>query len=107
MLGSDLLLSFWDWHAIFWSLRIAGMVIFALGCTVASSREADAPRVDWLGAVDRVRPEVLARRLRVVARRKRPTRTGVFGARVVRTEPPGESSPENTSADPGWAIPSA
>ena len=60
MLGSDLLLSFWDWHAIFWSLRIAGMVIFALGCTVASSREADAPRVDWLGAVDRVRPEVLA-----------------------------------------------
>ena len=48
MLGSDLLLSFWDWHAIFWSLRIAGMVIFALGCTVATSREANAPRVDWL-----------------------------------------------------------
>src|SRR5262249_53722352 len=51
MLGSGLLLSFWDWHAIFWSLGIAGLVIFALGCTVSSSRESDAPRVDWLGAV--------------------------------------------------------
>ncbi|OBI53069.1 MFS transporter [Mycobacterium sp. E787] len=51
MLGSGLLLRFWDWHAIFWSLGIAGMVIFALGCTIASSREADAPRIDWLGAV--------------------------------------------------------
>ncbi len=59
------------------------------------------------GAPDRLGPEVLARRHRVVARRKRPTKTGVFGAGVVRTEPPGESSPENTSADPGWAIPSA
>ncbi len=51
MLGSGLLLRFWDWHAIFWSLGVVGLVIFALGCTVASSREADAPRVDWLGAV--------------------------------------------------------
>jgi EmrB/QacA subfamily drug resistance transporter len=51
MLGSGVLLRFWDWHAIFWSLGIAGLVIFALGCTVSSSRESDAPRVDWLGAV--------------------------------------------------------
>ena len=51
MLGSGLLLRFWDWHAIFWSLGIAGLVIFALACTVSSSRETDAPRVDWLGAV--------------------------------------------------------
>jgi MFS family permease len=51
MLGSGLLLRLWDWHAIFWSLGIAGLVIFALGCTVSSSRETDAPRVDWLGAV--------------------------------------------------------
>jgi EmrB/QacA subfamily drug resistance transporter len=50
MLGSGLLLRFWDWHAIFWSLGVAGLVIFALGCTVSSSRETDAPRVDWLGA---------------------------------------------------------
>jgi EmrB/QacA subfamily drug resistance transporter len=51
MLGSGLLLRFWDWHAIFFSLGIAGLVIFALGCTISSSRETDAPRVDWLGAV--------------------------------------------------------
>lgn len=51
MLGSGLLLRFWDWHAIFWSLGAAGLVIFALGCTVSSSRETHAPRVDWLGAV--------------------------------------------------------
>src|ERR1700751_4962055 len=51
MLGSGLLLGFWDWHAIFWSLGIAGLVIFALGCTVSPSREIEAPRVDWLGAV--------------------------------------------------------
>ncbi|OBF09493.1 MFS transporter [Mycobacterium sp. 852002-10029_SCH5224772] len=51
MLGSGLLLRFWDWHAIFWSLGIAGLVIFALACTVAPSRDAAAPRVDLPGAV--------------------------------------------------------
>jgi EmrB/QacA subfamily drug resistance transporter len=51
MLGSGLLLRFWDWHAIFWALSVVALVIFALGCTVSSSREADAPRVDWVGAL--------------------------------------------------------
>ncbi len=51
MLGSGLLLRFWDWHAIFWSLGVVGLVIFALACTVSSSRASDAPRVDWLGAL--------------------------------------------------------
>jgi MFS family permease len=51
MLGSGLLLRFWDWHAIFWSLGIAALMIFALACTVASSRDSTAPRVDWLGAM--------------------------------------------------------
>jgi EmrB/QacA subfamily drug resistance transporter len=51
MLGSGLLLRFWDWHAIFWALGIVGLVIFALGCTVASSRDGSAPRVDSLGSV--------------------------------------------------------
>lgn len=51
MFGSGLLLRFWDWHAIFWSLGVAGLVIFALACTVASSREQNAPRVDALGAL--------------------------------------------------------
>lgn len=51
MLGSGLLLRFWDWHAIFWSLGIAALAIFALACTVASSRAESAPRIDTLGAV--------------------------------------------------------
>src|ERR1700753_4480167 len=51
MLGSGLLLRYWDWHAIFWSLGIVGLVIFALGCTVGSSRDANAPRIDAVGAV--------------------------------------------------------
>src|SRR5882757_6339393 len=51
MLGSGVLLRFWDWHAIFWSLGIVGLVIIALACTVASSRDNNAPRVDSLGAI--------------------------------------------------------
>lgn len=51
MLGSGLLLRFWDWHAIFWSLGVAGLAIFAMACTVTSSRANDAPRIDALGAV--------------------------------------------------------
>ncbi|KKC04905.1 MFS transporter [Mycobacterium nebraskense] len=51
MIGSGLLLRSWDWHAIFWSLGAAGLVIFALACTVASSRDSGAPRIDSLGAV--------------------------------------------------------
>jgi EmrB/QacA subfamily drug resistance transporter len=51
MLGSGLLLRFWDWHAIFWSLGIVGLIIFALACTVGSSRDEAAPRIDSLGAV--------------------------------------------------------
>ncbi|OBF04859.1 MFS transporter [Mycobacterium sp. ACS4054] len=51
MIGSGLLLRFWDWHAIFWSLGAAGLVIFALACTVSSSRDGGAPRIDSLGAV--------------------------------------------------------
>jgi EmrB/QacA subfamily drug resistance transporter len=51
MFGSGLLLRFWDWHAIFWSLGVAGLAIFALACTVVSSREQNAPRIDALGAV--------------------------------------------------------
>ena len=50
MLGSGLLLHFWEWHAIFWSLGIAGLVIFALACTVKSSRDTTAPRIDVPGA---------------------------------------------------------
>ena len=51
LIGSGLLLRFWDWHAIFWSLSIAGLAIFILACTVAPSRDRTAPRLDSLGAV--------------------------------------------------------
>src|ERR1700733_7446119 len=51
LIGSGLLLRFWDWHAIFWSLGVAGLVIFALACTVSPSRDSAAPRIDSLGAV--------------------------------------------------------
>lgn len=50
MLGSGVLLRYWDWHAIFWSLGVVGLVIFGLGCTVASSRDTAAPRIDSVGA---------------------------------------------------------
>ncbi len=51
MLGSGLLLRFWDWHAIFWALGIAALTVLALARVVASSRDNAAPPVDWLGAV--------------------------------------------------------
>jgi EmrB/QacA subfamily drug resistance transporter len=51
MLGSGLLLRFWDWHAIFWSLGIGALAIFAMACTIASSRDDNTPRIDSLGAV--------------------------------------------------------
>ena len=51
MLGSGLLLRFWDWHAIFWSLGIAGLVIFALACTVCivARRRRPPSRLAWSG----------------------------------------------------------
>ncbi|MEE6175360.1 MFS transporter [Mycobacterium sp. 050134] len=51
MLGSGALLHFGDWHAIFWSLGVAGLVIFALACAIASSRDSGAPRIDSAGAL--------------------------------------------------------
>ncbi len=50
MLGSGLLLHFFSWHAIFWAFVGAAALIFALGCTVATSRDETATPVDWLGA---------------------------------------------------------
>jgi MFS family permease len=50
MFGSGLLLRFWAWPSIFWALAAGGLVIFVMACTVSSSQDADAPRVDWLGA---------------------------------------------------------
>ncbi|CAM3139292.1 MFS transporter [Mycobacterium intermedium] len=50
MLGSGAMLHFWNWQAIFWSLAAIALIVFALACTVAPSRDHDAARVDWPGA---------------------------------------------------------
>lgn len=51
MLGSGALLSVWQFQSIFWALAGSGLVIFVLTWTVTDSRDADAPPVDWPGAV--------------------------------------------------------
>jgi MFS family permease len=51
LLGSGALLHFWSWRSIFWALGAAGVLLFVLACTVASSRVHDAAPVDWPGAV--------------------------------------------------------
>jgi Major Facilitator Superfamily len=51
MLGSGLLLYFWDWQSNFWALGGAGAVLFLLAFTVSRSRDRDAPPVDWPGAL--------------------------------------------------------
>lgn len=50
MLGTGVLLLFWPWQAIFWAFATAGLFLFILTCTVASSRDADAAPLDWPGA---------------------------------------------------------
>ncbi len=51
MLGSGGLLNFWSWHSIFWAFAGAGLTIFVLTLTIASSRDADAKPLDWRGAL--------------------------------------------------------
>jgi EmrB/QacA subfamily drug resistance transporter len=51
MLGSGGLLHFWSWHSIFWSFAGAGLTLFVLTLTIASSREAGAKPLDWRGAM--------------------------------------------------------
>lgn len=51
MLGSGGLLSIWSWHSIFWAFAGAGLTIFVLTLTIASSRDADAKPLDWRGAL--------------------------------------------------------
>jgi EmrB/QacA subfamily drug resistance transporter len=49
-LGSGVLLHFWSWQSIFWAFAAAGLTMFALTCTVRSSRDEDATSLDWFGA---------------------------------------------------------
>nr|WP_090339567.1 MFS transporter [Mycolicibacterium malmesburyense]CRL67955.1 transmembrane efflux protein [Mycolicibacterium malmesburyense] len=50
-LGSGVLLHFWSWQSIFWAFALSGAGMFALACTVASSRDPEATPIDWPGAV--------------------------------------------------------
>jgi MFS family permease len=51
MLGSAVLLQFSDWRAICWALGGAAVAVAAAACVVPASVAADAPRIDWVGAV--------------------------------------------------------
>lgn len=51
LVGAGLLLHFWDWRSIFWTLAIGGLVIFVMTLTIAESRDHEAPRLDVPGAV--------------------------------------------------------
>ncbi|MDT5224234.1 MAG: hypothetical protein QOG19_1641 [Mycobacterium sp.] len=51
LVGTGLLIEFFDWHAIFWTLAIGGLLVFVLTLTIAESRDADSPRLDVPGAV--------------------------------------------------------
>lgn len=51
LLGTGLLLRFWEWQSIFWTFAGAGLALFVLALTIAESREGDAPPLDVPGAV--------------------------------------------------------
>ena len=50
-LATGILLHFWSWQSIFWAFAGASALLFALACTVSSSRDEAAAPLDWLGAV--------------------------------------------------------
>ena len=45
------LLHVWPWQSIFVTFALAGAGLFALTCTVPSSRDDDAAPLDWIGGV--------------------------------------------------------
>jgi EmrB/QacA subfamily drug resistance transporter len=51
LLGTGLLLRFWEWQSIFWTFAGAGLALFVLALTIAESREGGAPPLDVPGAV--------------------------------------------------------
>jgi EmrB/QacA subfamily drug resistance transporter len=50
-LGTGILLHLWSWQSIFWAFAVAGLGMFILTCTIASSRDETATPVDWIGGV--------------------------------------------------------
>jgi EmrB/QacA subfamily drug resistance transporter len=51
LLGTGVLLHFWEWQSVFWGLAGGGLLLAVLTLTVADSRKGDAPPLDWPGAV--------------------------------------------------------
>jgi EmrB/QacA subfamily drug resistance transporter len=51
MLGSGALLHVFSWHSIFWAFAGAGVTIFVLTATVATSKDPEGKPLDWLGAL--------------------------------------------------------
>ncbi|PRC60878.1 MFS transporter, partial [Mycobacterium sp. ITM-2017-0098] len=41
---------FFSWQAIFYAFAAGALLMFALTCTVGSSRDETATPIDWLGA---------------------------------------------------------
>jgi MFS family permease len=50
-LGTGVLLLFWSWRSIFVGFASAGIGLFVLACTIATSRDERATPLDWPGAV--------------------------------------------------------
>lgn len=50
-LGTGTLLHFWAWQSVFWAFAIGSVALFALTCTIRSSRDPHRTPVDWLGGV--------------------------------------------------------
>ncbi|MBO0678936.1 MFS transporter [Mycolicibacterium sp. S2-37] len=50
-LGTGTLLHFFNWQSIFWAFAIGALALFALTCTIRSSRDETGKPVDWIGGV--------------------------------------------------------
>ncbi|OBF26162.1 MFS transporter [Mycobacterium sp. ACS4331] len=51
MLGSGLLLRYWEWPAIFWTFAICAAALAVLTATMPTSRDEDPKPLDWIGAL--------------------------------------------------------
>lgn len=49
-LGTGVLLHFFSWQSIFYAFAAGAVLMFALTCTIGSSRDETATPVDWVGA---------------------------------------------------------
>jgi EmrB/QacA subfamily drug resistance transporter len=50
-LGTGVLLHFFEWQSIFVAFAVGAVALFALTCTIRSSRDESGKPVDWIGGV--------------------------------------------------------